>query len=74
MGRYAASARWSFTSTKRGTLLGTLTRAKRSVPVLGPPMSRTSTARLSDSPLMYGNGCDGSTASGVSTGNTWARK
>ena len=36
--------------------------------------SRTSTARLSDRPLMYGNGCAGSTASGVSTGNTWRRK
>ena len=53
------------------TLLGTLTRAKCSTPVAG---SRTSTARLSDSPLMYGNGCAGSTASGVSTGNTCARK
>ena len=40
-------------------------------PVAG---SRTSTARLSESPLMYGNGCAGSTASGVSTGKTWARK
>jgi hypothetical protein len=59
------------TVTRRGTLLGTLTLANSS----GPPSgSRTTTARLSDSPEMYGNGCAGSTASGVSTGNTWSRK
>ena len=73
-GRNAESARWSLTTTKRGTLLGTFTRAKRSTPGAGPCASRTSTARLSESPLMYGNGCAGSTASGVSTGKTWARK
>ena len=28
------------------------------------------TAKLSESPEMYGNGCDGSTANGVKTGNT----
>ena len=64
----------SFTSTNRATLLGTLTRANRSVAPPGLPVSRTSTARFSDSPLMYGNGCEGSTASGVRTGKTWARK
>ena len=55
------------TRTSRGTLLGTLTRANRSV---RPSGSRTVTARFSDRPEMYGNGCAGSTASGVSTGKT----
>jgi hypothetical protein len=50
---------------KRGSASGTFTRAKRSSPVSG---SRTRTARLLDSPEMYGNGCPGPTASGVSTG------
>jgi len=59
------------TATSRGTLLGTLTRANSSGPPAG---SRTTTARLSDSPEMYGNGCAGSTASGVSTGKMWSRK
>ena len=68
IGRYVVAL--LSTGTKRLTLLGTLTRAKRSP----PSGSRTSTARLSDSPLMYGNGWAGSTASGVSTGNTWRRK
>ena len=52
-------------ATKRGRPSGTLTRAKRSSPESG---SRTSTPRLSDRPEMYGNGCPGPTASGVSTG------
>ena len=59
------------TDTKRGTLLGTLMRANSS----GPPSgSRTTTARFSDSPEMYGNGWAGSTASGVSTGKICSRK
>ena len=37
------------TSTKRGSRGGTFTRANSSVPVTG---LRTTTARLSDSPLM----------------------
>ena len=53
------------TSRKRGRLSGTFTRAKRSSPFSG---SRTSTARLCERPEMYGNGCPGPTASGVSTG------
>lgn len=55
---------------KRGTLLGTLIRANSSGP---PSFSRTTTARFSDSPEMYGNGCAGSTASGVSTGKICSR-
>jgi hypothetical protein len=68
----AAPARpgWS-TETNRGTLLGTLMRANSSGPLSG---SRATTARFSDSPEMYGNGWAGSTASGVSTGKTCARK
>ena len=41
------------------------------VPRIG---SRISTASDSDRFEMYGNGCPGSTASGVSTGNTCARR
>ena len=55
----------SGSSRKRGSSGGTLTRAKRSSPVAE---SRTVTARFSDRFEMYGNGCAGSTASGVSTG------
>ena len=55
------------TGTNREKIGGTLTRAKCSLSVLG---LRTSTARFRDSPEMYGNGCAGSTASGVSTGKT----
>ena len=55
----------------RGSSGGTLTRAKCSLPVVGLD---TTTARLSDSPEMYGNGCAGSTASGVSTGKICRRK
>ena len=50
---------------RRGSTGGTLMRAKRRSPVSG---SRTVTASDSDRSLMYGNGCAGSTASGVSTG------
>ena len=45
---------------------GTLTRAKSSTPVSG---FLTITARLSDSPEIYGKGCEGSIANGVKTGN-----
>ena len=51
--------------TKRGSPSGTFTRAKRSSPDAG---SRANTARLTDNAEMYGNGCPGPTASGVSTG------
>ena len=44
---------------------GTFTRAKNSSSLSG---LRTMTARLSERPEMYGNGCDGSTARGVRTG------
>ncbi len=53
------------TLRKRGSEGGILMRAKCSLPVLG--LMRI-TARLSESPEMYGKGCAGSTASGVSTG------
>ncbi|CAB4542844.1 unannotated protein [freshwater metagenome] len=52
-------------TTKRGRFDGTLTRAKSSIPVSG---FFTTTARFSESPEIYGNGCDGSIASGVNTG------
>ena len=39
-----------------------------------PSGFRSITAMLSERPEMYGNGCAGSTASGVSTGNTWFSK
>ncbi len=55
----------SGSGTKRGSSGGTFTRANRSSPLDG---SRTTTARFSDRFEMYGNGCAGSTASGVSTG------
>src|SRR4051794_36816817 len=54
----------------RGSNGGTFTRAKCSLKVL---VLRTTTARLSDSPEMYGNGCAGSTANGVRTGKTASR-
>ena len=50
---------------KRGKISGTFTRAKNSSWVVG---FLTITARLSDNPDMYGNGCVGSTARGVNTG------
>ena len=53
------------TATKRARPSGTFTRAERSSPL---SESRTRTARLCESPEMYGNGCPGPTASGVSTG------
>ena len=59
------------TAMNRGSSGGTLTRAKCSLPVAGLV---TTTARFSDSPEMYGNGCAGSTASGVSTGKICRRK
>ena len=59
--------RWLPTGTNLVKIGGTLTRAKCSLPVFG---LRTSTARFSDRPEMYGKGCAGSTASGVRTGNT----
>ena len=58
----------SSAGTSRGSSGGTFTRAKCSAPVAS---SATTTARLSDRPEMYGNGCAGSTASGVRTG--WIR-
>ena len=62
----SSTKRWpSARGRNRGSSGGTLTRAKRVSPVSG---SRTVTARLSDRFEMYGNGCAGSTASGVSTG------
>ena len=63
--------RWLPTDTNRSKIGGTFTRAKCSLPVFG---LRTSTAMLSESPEMYGNGCAGSTASGVSTGKTRSLK
>jgi hypothetical protein len=61
------SSALSATRSIRGSTGGTLTRAKCSLPVRG--LTRT-TARFRERPEMYGNGCAGSTASGVSTGNT----
>ncbi len=60
-----------FSSTNRSTLSGTLIRAKCVVPSSG---WRTVIARLRLSPLTNGNGWAGSTASGVSTGNTCSWK
>src|SRR4051794_31244980 len=59
------------TAMSRGSSGGTFTRAKCCFSVAG---LRRMTARLSESPEMYGKGCAGSTASGVSTGKTWSRK
>ena len=59
--------RCASTGTNLGRICGTFTLAKCSVPVRG---LRTITARLRERPEMYGNGCAGSTASGVRTGNT----
>ena len=52
-------------TTNRSTLSGTLTRAKCSPPSSG---DLTATARFRLRPLTNGNGCAGSTASGVRTG------
>ena len=59
------------TGTRRSRIGGTFTLAKSSLSVVG---FFTTTARLSESPLMYGNGCAGSTAKGVRTGKTLSRK
>ena len=53
------------TARNLGSSGGTLTRANTVASVLG---SAIITARLSDRPEMNGNGCAGSTTSGVSTG------
>ena len=63
--------RWAPRAWKRCRIGGTFTLAKCSPSVVG---LRTTTARLSESPEMYGNGCAGSTASGVSTGKTLSSK
>ena len=63
----SGTKRWRDTSINLGSDGGTLTRAKSSLPAIG---FLTVTAKFIDNPDMYGNGCDGSTASGVSTGNT----
>ena len=58
-------------STNRGSIGGTLSRANSWRPVRA---LRMRIARLSERPEMYGNGCAGSTASGISTGKTCAWK
>ena len=58
-------------STKRSTLSGTLIRAKCCPPSSG---CLTVIARFRLSPLTNGNGCAGSTANGVRTGNTCSWK
>ena len=50
---------------KRGKISGTLTRAKNSSCEVG---FLTITAKFKESPEIYGNGWDGSTANGVKTG------
>ena len=62
---------WRETSTKRGSIGGTLSLANSCRPVLA---LRMRIARFSDRPEMYGKGWAGSTASGISTGNTWPWK
>ena len=52
-------------SINLGKFEGTFILANNSVSDSG---FLTTTARLSESPEIYGNGCDGSTASGVRTG------
>ena len=52
-------------STKRGKFDGIFILAKSSDSDSG---FLTTTARFSESPEIYGNGCEGSTASGVRTG------
>ena len=59
------------TSSRRGRICGTLTRAKPRSPVSG---SRKPTAIDRLSVEMYGNGWPGSTASGVRTGKISSRK
>ena len=55
----------SVVSINLGKDAGTLTRANNSSLVSG---CFTKTAKLSESPEIYGKGCEGSTARGVSTG------
>ena len=55
-----------FVGMNRESIGGTLTLAKNCSLVFE---FFTITARLRDKPEMYGNGCEGSTANGVSTGN-----
>ena len=57
----------SGSGVKRAMFGGTFTRANRRMRVEG---SRATTARFSDRSEMYGNGCAGSTESGVRIGNT----
>ena len=57
-------------ATNRSSSGGTFTRANRRCPVIG---SRTTAARFSDRLEMYGNGCEGSTDRGVSTGKIRSR-
>ena len=57
--------------TNRGRISGTFTLANRRSPDSG---SAASTASDSERLEMNGNGCPGSTASGVSTGKTDSRK
>ena len=66
-----ATYRPSASGMNRDSTVGTLTRANCRMPVSG---LRTRTARLIDRPEMYGNGCDGSTASGVRTGKMRSAK
>src|SRR5579862_7164650 len=54
----------------RGRSGGTLTLATRSSPLTGSP---TLNNRLRERLEIYGKGCPGSTASGVSTGKIWRR-
>ena len=63
--------RWRETSMNLGSDGGTLTRAKSS---LSDSLFLTTTAKFSERPEMYGNGCDGSTARGVRTGKTCSSK
>ncbi len=62
-------ARGPSTEISRGMVSGTFRRAKSSLPLTG---LRTTTARFSESPEMYGKGWAGSTASGVRIGKTWS--
>ena len=61
----------SVVGIKRLKIGGTFTRAKNFSLVSG---LITRTPKLRDRPEMYGNGCDGSTANGVSTGKMRALK
>ena len=68
---WSIGTKWSgSTSSRRGRICGTLTRAKTRSPVSG---SRRPTAIERLSVEMYGNGWPGSTASGVRTGKISSR-